>query len=669
MEYSGGCGDFPVSDDQPGNVQRMEKTKHKHGVWAGARTLIRDEEFPSLLEASKLRLGSLEPNRDQTKFQYAWRKWKGDLQALCDRPNLPPSCAEMVKVLHYNFSYNMEEMLEIALQIARAVIELELRRSEQARGVHSPCSDSDTGKETALMTRVRSAMKHKEQDVKKCIELFIQRCYPKVVPTTPQPLQQSGPPHAPEPVHTPDESVSAHMQAPANFDFFFELPFQPEWEAPNNSPTGLQFTPPSHVTLPTECLDANERETSYEVACGEHVPGLTFNPIVLQGNSDPLFSVMVLCKQGEVPQAVQCYKAAIQCDIQRHTNDMAKAAGLTPWYYMWLKLGEEVKSREDFAEKRGRPPFPPTSQILCELDPVFAELECDRDYGEFGHAAEATLDSAIEVGNFAAKATKGLLMLGAEADVGGPLGFGNQYGEDTEAREKAGLQLVLDAMRTDQWTVPRFAVQLIKDRHISTSLGTVHAVVESIRERAESCSVTSFHLGDLLGYEMAGQVGYSCNVTEAKKAFQSCLDGVYVTSDIRLQCTRKLGRLLTFGVSGIGVDLGKAEKVLKKGVEAKDTVCIQYLANVRLRQRQPEAASKLFQQLFDMDEWEVYVSAKPDYSKPEWQTYRIHVLEQFKSHFLSDVLNGACLPDTMQQECISREYGELMLIEFHEHGI
>lgn len=176
---NGVCGGLRFSDQSPGNVQRMEKTKHEPGVWAGARALIEHDDFPSLLKASKSRILALELNHERLKFQYAWKTWKQDLKTVCDKPNLPPSCERMVQVLHYHFGYEMERMIRIALQLARAVIELELRRSEIALRDYNPCTN--IGSETSLMTRIRSAMKHKEQDVEKCIQLLIQRCYPLVV--------------------------------------------------------------------------------------------------------------------------------------------------------------------------------------------------------------------------------------------------------------------------------------------------------------------------------------------------------------------------------------------------------------------------------------------------------------------------------------------------------
>lgn len=664
-----GACNMVFSDEQPGNVQRMEKTKHKQGVWAGARALIEHDEFPSLLEASKLRLGSLELNREQTKFQYAWRKWKGDLQALCERQRLPPSCERMVRVLHQVYEYDMSSMLGLSLQLARAVIELELRRSETGRGVPSPSSDTDCGNETSLMTKVRSAVKHKEQDVKKCIDQFIRKCYHLVARVAPPPpLQPPAPPNI-DPIHAPDVSVTGYMQHQPGYtadwtDFMLNIPMVTDWENTNNCNQSLLFTPTSNVTLPTD--DTNDHDHCNEIVSGEEVPGLTFNPIFVQGQNDPLFSVVQLCEQGEVVQAVTFYKSVIHCERQSTTSEMATADGLTPWYYMWLRLGEEIKRREEFAEKRGIPAKPKSSQILCALDPVFAELECDRDYGEFSPPAEETLNKAIENGNFAAMATKGLLMLGAESEVSGSYGYSSMI-DDNDSIQADGLELVLKAMKVDQWTVPRFLVQLIKDRNINTNEGMVRKAVEEVRKRADKCSVLSFHLGTLLSYENAHEVGYSCNVAEAKNALESCMHGVFVCPEIRLQCTRKLGRLVTFGVGGLGVDLDMAERVLKKGVEAEDTYCIQHLANVKLRKREQEAAAELFLLLFSKDEWEVLISAKTDNSKPGWETYRIHVLEQYEANFLNDVRNGSCLPHTFQQNSVSRDYGELMLIEFHEY--
>lgn len=670
----GSCANGRFCDDGPGEVQRMEKTKPDRGVWASSRALIFHDEFPSLLNASKQRRGggAMELHREQSKFHYNWKQWISDLQALLEKSKLPPSCERMVRVLHYEYGYEMDRMMEVVPQLAKSVIELEFRRSEKDRKIaDSPISDSDNNNETTLMTRVRSAISDKQKRLAEVLKQFIDRCYHNVVVTSmnqtnngiapvtpPSTLQGNG--------DTPDGSVSAHAQA--QYDFSpFDVLF--EWDGNNSDPL---FPTDSNImtgncTSGTGFTDMNDNDCDSSLLV-EHVPGLNTG-IMINHRHDPLFTVMTLASLGQTSQAVMHFKSILQCDVTGVTSEMSKLWGVTHWYYMFIRLGEEVRRREMTAEKRGRPPVPSAKHLLCSLDSVFEDIESERWYGQFTPDAKNTLNKFVALGNYAAKATKGLLLLGGEVEVGGATVFGFEYGDDVEAREAAGLDLILEAMNYDVWTVPRLTVQLLMNREVRTRPVTVRKVVEAIRERADHCSITSFHLGNLLAYEMAPQVGYQCNVHFAKKALRSCLDGVFVPPDIRLHCMRKLGRLVTFGVGGLGADLEMADRVLRKGVEAGDAFCIAHLANVRLRQKEPELAADLFRALFKKEDREVFISAHPDETKPAWETYRILVLEQHESHFLNHVRTGACLPNVMKRERAANEYGHLMVIELHEHSL
>ncbi len=666
LSCRGSCASGGFPDNGPGEVQRMEKTKPDRGVWASSRALIFHEEFPSLLNASRQRRGAMDMHRTQTKFHYNWKQWISDLQALLEHSKLPPSCERMVRVLHYQYGYELDRMEEIVPQLAKSVIELEFRRSEKERKIaDSPISDSDSNNETTLMTRVRSAISDKQKRLAEVLRQFIRRCYHSVVATSvPSAIiaPVTPPPQITDNRSTPDGSVSAHVQAtPYDFNPFDVLL---GWDENNSDPLFPPETAPLSGTLPDE--NTNQCDSSSLLV--EHVPGL--NPgVMFNHRSDPLFAVMTLAGLKNTTQAVLHFKSILQCDVTGVTSEMSKMWGVTHWYYMFLRLGEEVRRRELAAEKRGQELVPSTKRLLCGLDSVFEDIESERWYGQFTPQAKNTLNKFVAMGNYAAMATKGLLLLGGEVEVGGASVYSYEYGDDIEAREEEGLDLILQAMDHDVWTVPRLTVQLIMNREVRTRPATVRKVVEAIRQRAEHCSITSFHLGSLLAYEMAPQVGYECNVHFAKQALRSCLDGVYVPADIRLHCMRKLGRLVTFGVGGRGADLDMAVRVLRKGVEADDAFCIAHLANVRLRQKEPEAAADLFRALFKKEDREVFISARPDETKIAWETYRILVLEQHEAHFLSHVRTGACLPNVMKRERAANDYGHLMVIELHESGL
>lgn len=649
--------DFEYEDTPPGEVQRMSKTKVDRGVWAAAKALVYHHSFPTLLDAT---YGNVRPQSSSpsTKFKYNWRQW---LTNLNDSDKFPHSCERMVRILQERFGYEKHRMLLISTQLSKAVIELVYRNAEKQRKVD--ISSLEVTPETTLMTRVRASCSHKTQPVEEFIRRVIQCWYPSS--STISPVSPRISPQLDSTIDQPFSGVTDASAFPPQIpaDLFTAQPLESPMLFSNQQETfNIEHIFDGSVTdlclLPPTATDSSFLESS---------PPATASSLVhiLEARKDPLVTVMVLCQLRDNLQAVTEFKRVLNCSDQALTSICAKNAGLTPWHFMWLELGKLIAERENYAASLGKSPTPSTLKLLCELDSVFELIECEREYGEFTPEAIHTLNEGVKNGNFAAMATKGLLLLGGDAHVVGCDVSSFSPGKTEEELADEGLKLVVKAMKYDVWTVPRLLAELVQNLSGDTlKHDAVERIVNALKDRAKTCSIASLHLGTLLADETPIH-----NIREAKDALRSCLDGVDVPRDIRIHCLRKLGRLLTFGIGGKGIELNVAENILEKGAEAEDAICIAYLANLRLRQRKGDDAVNLFRKLFRKDdEREVYVSSDMSSQINSWVTYRIHVQEVVEQHFLSNVRAGACFPDVMREER-AKEYGDLMVIELHEYGL
>lgn len=626
----------------------MNKTRFQAGVWAASRILVQDELFPTLWRASSVRRAA------DAKFQYNWKQWLSELDAL--GPRAPP-CRRMIAVLSKR--YTVPQMLLLAPQLSRAVIELELRRSEAERRLAHGSHRLDN-EETKLMTRVRSAATHKEEPVvtfiTEAIKVAGNEPFPSNVPSdsSPSPGSESTLADKYSPLGLTANSLAMCCIQPPQV--------LPELEAPFDiggfeQLEQLLTVPPEQPCLVNPAVAQNDASFA-TIAYGdvdvlaEPVPGLcSLMGDLILGRSDPLYLAVHLCQLGQASEAVNMFKRALECSDLAGVSEQANRAGLTPWHLMWLRLGEAIIYRKQHGM------LPAASDLLCELDVVFAELECEREYGDFGAAAHATLRDAISRGNFAALATKGLLLLDGYDEPGSQL--------DVPTREKYGLDLVLEAALTDPCTVPRLLVARLTTRTRPLLASTVEYAVSALRKRAATSSVLALHVGALLSHEQAADCGYDTDPRGAREMLRSCLAGIFVPSALRLQCARRLGHLAAY----VDVDLSLAGAVLGKGAEARDPFCIAHLAALYLRQKQGPAAALLFKTLLnDHEERELYVSALAERNGTDWVTYRFYLAEAEEDRFLNEVSNGVCYPTLMTRERAA-SYGELMTIEIHDRSL
>lgn len=615
--------DFLAGDDPPGEINRMNKTRVAPLVWAAAKKLVQGANFPNVWECSVSKRG-------ESRFQYNWKAWLSEVRTLS--PHAEP-CRSMVGVLRAQ--YNLTEMLDKSEQLAKAVIELEYRRSERhrrrAQGDQEPDAD-DEGAETKLMTRVRSAITHKKAHVQRFIEAAMRVAEDASLPSDVPSDTSPSPPVAVFEFN--DLSTGGASQLENIF-----------WD---NGILGIPSAPPT--PLPAE-LPSDREPFDYQESTVEPMPGLC--PLMADmvlGRSDPLYLAVHLCQLGQPYEAVSIFKEALGCGDLAAISSAALEMGLTPWHFMWLRLGEAILQRDRLGVK------PHSTALLCELDPVFEELECERGFGDFGTDAHRALTTFVKRGNFAALATKGLLLLDGVIDPDAPLG------EDDEARELRGLHLVLGAAEIDPCTVPRLLVARLTARKERLKTNVVMEAVKELRSRAFNSSVLSLHLGALLAHEHATECGYATDALGARAALQSCLAGINVPPALRLQGVRRLGILASY----VAVDLKMAMSVLAKGAEAHDAFCLAHLASLHLRNGSTENAANLFRALLEQhDERELYVSAKLDMNDSSWETYRFCLLEEEEHRFLSDVGCGRCSPVHMNRD-VAGSYGELMTIELHD---
>lgn len=171
---------YAQNDEPPGDVQRMSKTLRWPGVWAAGRALVFDESFPRLWDAAS------EPGGG--RFQFNWKAW---VAKLVDARHYSNACKAMLAPLWARYNDRIADDLtinDLCPQIAKAVIELEYRRSLQMRtqwlrqnNTDSESHGSDESDESKLMTRVRAAITHKRPNVESFIRgAFIYFAKPSV---------------------------------------------------------------------------------------------------------------------------------------------------------------------------------------------------------------------------------------------------------------------------------------------------------------------------------------------------------------------------------------------------------------------------------------------------------------------------------------------------------
>lgn len=670
------------SDAAPGKVQRLRKTATARGVWAASRALVYHTDFPTLL-------GSTLQNRSAgLRFAYNWRQWLSNISA---SNALGVAISGMLHVLHFEYKYEQARINQLVPQLARTVIELEYRRSEKERrkqGIGYAHEDT----ETKIMSVVRAACTHKIDLVAEILARNIAFVFLRFVAgaqicgsstgtnsntiANANAIDRAAAPEgmiarsrrnslaastlAPAHTYTPEATIA--ICAP----FTGTQPIRIVDEGGDVPGQLIATTVEEDIDLAISAAvaEANDflcRQTDTTQSYTPPPPNtnLTDAPQILN-NDDPLFGVVMLIRLGEEDAALEQFRLVLGCHDKNTVAENALSAGLPPWYYMWLCLGDLVLQRERKIQNSGREPTLTTTLLLASLDAIFAKIEHEREYGEFTPASTATLQDGIARGNFTAIATQGLLMLGGEAMN---LQMDNALeGVDPVARERAGLGLVVNAMATDAWTVPRLLAQTLRSRGTSLQETTTAAAIASIRLRARGCGgcVAAVHVGELLDA--------SGDSNGAKAAFRDCLTGVDIPVEIRLRCTRQLARLATFGAGGVGADSTEAIAMVSRGAEADDPLCLALLANLQLRAHQSNSAHALFLRMFQSHEREVYISAYQRIPRPQWETYRIFVVEQEEEKFLASVLQESCVPSSMSRE-LAHEFGDLMVIEIHEHGL
>ena len=150
----------------------------------------------------------------------------------------------------------------------------------------------------------------------------------------------------------------------------------------------------------------------------------------LNVGNDRLDNLADFCLLGYTEKALADFKVAIGCSDEASTKEQANEAGLPLWYYMWLRLGDLVLKRERESEYHVHRPRRSTTKTLAELDAVLAELEVERENGEFSAASVETLRQGSARGNSAALAIQGLLLLKGCGSV-----------SDAVSRERAGTDI------------------------------------------------------------------------------------------------------------------------------------------------------------------------------------------------------------------------------------
>lgn len=191
-------------DTPPGTFERQKKTWLVRGSWAVARAIVNTSDFPMLWRAeehakycaqlevhrAKLSRGDGQASASRPpSMHYSWGNWKSSVQEV--RENwacMRAAQAELLRIFGEGWPMHLRSEPRSSNHLARAIIELELRRSDSYcnkrlfldfRGECNPLGPSglpDVPKaeyERQQMMRVRASTKDKIEDVTRTVDTLI----------------------------------------------------------------------------------------------------------------------------------------------------------------------------------------------------------------------------------------------------------------------------------------------------------------------------------------------------------------------------------------------------------------------------------------------------------------------------------------------------------------